>query len=59
MKAAVLEALDTLTVKEVPTPEIGDDEVLVQVGACAVCGSDIRMFHHGSPRLFSPGGRGA
>lgn len=54
MKAAVLEALDTLTVKDVPTPEIGDDEVLVQVGACAVCGSDIRMFHHGSPRITPP-----
>ncbi len=54
MKAAVLEALDTLTVKDVPTPEIGDDEVLVHVGACAVCGSDIRMFHHGSPRITPP-----
>ena len=54
MKAAVLEALETLTVKDVPTPEISDDEVLVQVGACAVCGSDIRMFHHGSPRITPP-----
>jgi L-iditol 2-dehydrogenase len=54
MKAAVLEALETLTVKEVPTPEIGEDEVLVRVAACAVCGSDIRMFHHGSPRLEPP-----
>jgi L-iditol 2-dehydrogenase len=54
MKAAVLESLETLTVQEVPKPEIGDDEVLVQVKACAVCGSDIRMFHHGNKRLVPP-----
>lgn len=54
MKAAVLESLENLVVKEVPTPEIGDDEVLVKVAACAVCGSDIRMFHHGNPRLTPP-----
>jgi L-iditol 2-dehydrogenase len=54
MKAAVLEDLNKLVVKEVPTPKVGDDEVLVRVGACAVCGSDIRMFHHGNPRLKPP-----
>ncbi|GMV99751.1 MAG: sorbitol dehydrogenase [Candidatus Hydrogenedentota bacterium] len=54
MKAAVLEALERLVVKEVPTPAPGDDEVLVRVSACAVCGSDIRMFHHGNNRLTPP-----
>lgn len=54
MKAAVLESLGRLVVREVPAPEIDDDEVLVKVAACAVCGSDIRMFHHGSPRLKPP-----
>ncbi|GMU94207.1 MAG: alcohol dehydrogenase [Candidatus Hydrogenedentota bacterium] len=54
MKAAVLESLENLVVKDVPAPEVGDDEVLVKVAACAVCGSDIRMFHHGNPRLTPP-----
>jgi len=54
MLAAVLEDLEKLVVKEVPTPEIDDDSVLVQVKACAVCGSDIRMFHHGNNRLRPP-----
>lgn len=54
MKAAVLEGLERLTVKEVPTPEVDSGSVLVRVAACAVCGSDIRMFHHGSPRLLPP-----
>lgn len=54
MKAAVLESLDKLVVREVPTPEVEDGGVLVRVHACAVCGSDIRMLHHGNPRLNPP-----
>ncbi len=54
MKAAVLEGLDKLAVQEVSTPTVEDDGVLVRVRACAVCGSDIRMFHHGNPRLKPP-----
>jgi len=54
MKAAVLEELNKLVVKEVPTPEIGPDEALVKVYSCAVCGSDIRIFHHGNNRVYPP-----
>ncbi len=54
MKAAVLEGLDRLVVKEVPTPKADDDSVLVKVEACAVCGSDIRIFHYGNPRVKPP-----
>jgi len=54
VKAAVLEGLNQLTVREVPTPDVEDDGVLVRVHSCAVCGSDIRMFHHGNPRLKPP-----
>ena len=54
MRAAVLEGLESLVVQEVPTPEVDDDSILVRIAACAVCGSDIRMFHHGNPRLKPP-----
>jgi L-iditol 2-dehydrogenase len=54
VKAAVLEALDTLVVREAPTPDVEDGGVLVRVRACAVCGSDIRMLHSGNPRLKPP-----
>ena len=54
MKAAVLEAIEELVVREVPAPEVEAGGVLVRVHACAVCGSDIRMFHHGNPRLKPP-----
>lgn len=54
MLAAVLEDLEKLVVQEVPTPEADEDAVLVKVRACAVCGSDVRMFHHGNNRLKPP-----
>ena len=54
MKAAVLEALDNIVVKEVPTPAPGDGEVLLRVRSCAVCGSDIRIFHSGNSRVVPP-----
>ena len=54
MLAAVLEGLDRLIVKEVPTPPVEDDTLLIRVRACAVCGSDIRILHHGSPRVKPP-----
>ncbi len=41
MKAAVLHAPGDLRVEDVPVPEIGPDEVLVEVKAAGICGSDI------------------
>jgi len=54
MKAAVFEGIDQMVVKEVPTPEIDESSVLVKVMACAVCGSDIRIFHSGNNRVNPP-----
>jgi threonine dehydrogenase-like Zn-dependent dehydrogenase len=28
-------------IKDVPTPKVGDNDVLIKVGACGICGSDI------------------
>ena len=54
MKAAVLEALDTIKVKEIPEPTCGDNDAILKVEACAVCGSDIRIFHYGNDRVNFP-----
>lgn len=54
MKAAVLEALNTITVKEIPEPKCGDNDAILKVEACAVCGSDIRIFHYGNDRVRFP-----
>ena len=54
MKAAVLEELEKITVKEVPEQTPGPGEIKLRVHACAVCGSDVRIFHHGNPRVKPP-----
>jgi L-iditol 2-dehydrogenase len=54
MLAAVLESLDKLTLQEVPTPEVDDDSALMRVESVAICGSDVRIFHHGNPRVKPP-----
>lgn len=45
MKAAVLHAVGDIRYEDVPVPEIGDDEVLLNVKACGVCGTDVHFFH--------------
>ncbi|MBO5274111.1 MAG: alcohol dehydrogenase catalytic domain-containing protein [Clostridia bacterium] len=54
MKAAVFEELNVMTVKEVPLPVVGDDDALMRVRTCAICGSDIRIFHNGHPEVQTP-----
>ena len=54
MKAAVYLDKDKTEVREVPTPKPDADSVLVKVRSCAVCGSDIRIFHHGNSRVKPP-----
>lgn len=54
MKAAVLYKPGDLRIENVPTPSFGDEDVLLKVGACAICGTDIRIFKHGHPHLTKP-----
>ena len=54
MKAAIYEGPDKMSVKETAMPACDDDSVLVKVKACAVCGSDVRIFHHGNARVNPP-----
>ncbi len=54
MKAAVLEGIDKLAIKDVPTPTPGPGELVMRVKACAVCGSDLRIYHHGNARVKLP-----
>lgn len=43
-KAAVLTSLKKIEVKEFNIPEIGDDEILVKVEGCGVCGTDVHEY---------------
>ena len=47
MRASVLTGERALTVEEVPTPAYASDEVLIEVAAVGVCGSDTHYFRHG------------
>lgn len=54
MKALVLEEYMSLVYKDVPNPEICNDEVLVQVKACGICGSDIHGMDGSTGRRIPP-----
>ena len=45
MKAAVLESVKHFAIKEVPIPEIGEGEVLVQVKNTGICGTDWSIYN--------------
>ncbi len=44
MKAAVFYGKEDLRVEEVAIPQLRDDEVLVRVHACGICGTDAHIF---------------
>ena len=44
MKAAVLEEVKKIKIKEIPIPKISKDEVLVKVKACGICQTDYSAY---------------
>ncbi len=43
-KAAMLTKLENYEIKEFPIPELGDDDILVKVEGCGICGTDAHEF---------------
>lgn len=43
-RAAMLTALEKYEIKEFPIPELGDDDMLVKVEGCGICGTDAHEF---------------
>jgi len=54
MRAAIFEGIGRMTVKEAPDPTAEPGGAVVRVRACAVCGSDVRIFRHGNARVVPP-----
>ena len=54
MRALLLSEYKRLSVVDMPTPEIGDDDVLVRVRACGICGSDIHGYDGSTGRRIPP-----
>ena len=49
MKAAVYTGRGVLSVKEVPTPSPGPEQLLVRVTYCGICGTDLHNYSFGVP----------
>ena len=54
MRAAVFQGNDNIVVQSVPDPILEDGELLLEVDACSVCGTDLRTFHHGHKNIVAP-----
>lgn len=54
MLAAQVEALGRMALVEKPVPVPGPDSLLIKVEACAICGSDVRIFRKGDARAHYP-----
>jgi L-iditol 2-dehydrogenase len=47
MRAALLRGIEDVTVTDVPDPTLDGPGILVRIETCAVCGTDVKMYHHG------------
>ena len=54
MKALVLTEYNHFELKDVPPPQAGPDDVLVEVKACGICGSDVHGMDGSSGRRIPP-----
>jgi len=54
MKALVLEKYNEFVYKDVPEPVIGNNEVLIKVMACGICGSDVYGMDGSTGRRIPP-----
>ena len=54
MKAAVFEGPGRMVVREVDPPKLEPGGMIVQIEACAICGSDLKTLRYGNPRFEPP-----
>lgn len=54
MKAAVLKKPEDLSIEEFETPVPGEEELVIRVHSCAICGTDIKVYHHGHKHIVFP-----
>src|SRR5687768_10978359 len=54
MKAAVYLGKEQISVQDVSDPVLESGEILIEVEACCVCGTDLRTFRHGDAKIQPP-----
>jgi Zn-dependent alcohol dehydrogenases len=47
MRTVVVTGPEQLSIEDIPRPEVGGSDVLVEMKACGLCGSDPHAFHEG------------
>lgn len=57
MKAAILEKPNRIVVKDIPKRICSEDEVLIKVEACGICGSDLKYYKGENPWALHTLGR--
>jgi len=53
LKAVVFYTLDKIKYQDIPTPEIGEEEVLVKISLAGLCGTDIYKMKQGTAKVGS------
>ncbi|MGC4234899.1 MAG: alcohol dehydrogenase catalytic domain-containing protein [Niabella sp.] len=54
MKAAVYEGKEQLIVRDIDIPSLEEGEILLEIEACCVCGTDMRTYRHGDKKIIPP-----
>lgn len=54
MNSAVYYNVHDIRVQESPLPVLTEDNLIVKVHACAICGTDLKIFSVGNPRCTPP-----
>ena len=54
MKAAVYLGKEQILVQDVPEPQLNAGDVLLEIDACCICGTDLRTYRHGDHKITPP-----
>jgi len=54
MKALLLSAYKQLDIVDMPMPQPGEDEILIRIEACGICGSDVHGYDGSTGRRLPP-----
>jgi 2-desacetyl-2-hydroxyethyl bacteriochlorophyllide A dehydrogenase len=45
LKGVVLDAVEKISLKDIPVPKVSSGNVLIQVKACGICGTDVHAYY--------------
>ena len=54
MRAIVYYGVGDIKIEQIPIPECNENELRVKIDACSVCGTDLKAYKSGNPRIKAP-----